>query len=89
MKERRSGIPEQGPETFLGKMSVIGENIGQSFPAHDLHRYAVRQTVSFVGPRAAKTVRTDFSSVRRRDNDRAHWHRHGAWFQKPRGERRS
>jgi hypothetical protein len=33
-----SRIPGQGPETFLFKMSVVGENIGQSFPAHDLHR---------------------------------------------------
>jgi hypothetical protein len=51
MKERRSGMPEQCPETLLLKMSVIGENIGQSFPAHDLHRYAVRQTVTLVRPR--------------------------------------
>jgi len=52
MKERRSGIPEQGLETFLLKMSVVGESIGQSLPGADLHRYAVRQAVSFVGPRA-------------------------------------
>ena len=32
-------------------MPVVGKNSGQSFPAHGLHRYAIRQAVSLVGRR--------------------------------------
>jgi hypothetical protein len=32
------GIPEQSAETFLLKMLVVGENIGQPFAAHGLYR---------------------------------------------------
>jgi hypothetical protein len=35
-------------EAFLFEMPVIGENFGQSFPIHRLHRYTVGQAVALV-----------------------------------------
>ncbi len=32
-----SGSPEDGAETFLIEMLVVGENFGQPFTAHGLH----------------------------------------------------
>jgi hypothetical protein len=42
-------IPEESPETLLLKMPVIGENLGQPFLAHRVHRNAINQAVAFVG----------------------------------------
>jgi hypothetical protein len=40
---------EEGAEAFLLEMAVVGENVGQAFPPHRLHRNAVRQAVTLVG----------------------------------------
>jgi hypothetical protein len=37
----RPGSAEQGAKAFLFKMPVVGENLGQPFPAHRLHRNAI------------------------------------------------
>jgi hypothetical protein len=50
-----SQIAEQRPEAFLLKMPVVGENFGQPFLAHRLHRNAVCQAVAFVGPRSVES----------------------------------
>jgi hypothetical protein len=44
-----SGIPEQGAETFLLKMPVVGQYVNQTFAPHGLHRNAIRETVALVG----------------------------------------
>ena len=41
---------KQRSKTFLLEMAVIREDIRQSFAAHRLHRNAIDQTISFVGP---------------------------------------
>ncbi len=43
------GSAEQHLEPFLLKVSIIGENVGQSFVAHRLHRNAISQAVAFIG----------------------------------------
>src|ERR1700733_3599557 len=50
-----SGIAEQRTKPFLFKMPIIGEDFTQSFLAHRLHRNAINQAVSFVGPRSVKS----------------------------------
>jgi hypothetical protein len=45
----KSGSAEKGAKPFLFKMPVVGENFGQTFPAHSLHRNTIDQTVTFVG----------------------------------------
>ncbi len=48
------GISEQGAEPFVLKVPVIGEDLGQPFLPHGLHRNAIAQTVPFIGPRSIK-----------------------------------
>lgn len=35
-------------------MVIIGQNLGEPFPSRGLHRYAIGQTVTLVGPRSIK-----------------------------------
>src|ERR1035438_5081891 len=51
VKAGKPGSAKQGAKTFLLKMPVVGENFGQPFPEHRLHRNAIRQAVALVGPR--------------------------------------
>jgi len=39
---------EERPEALLLEMPVVGEHVGQSFPAHGLHRDAVGEAITFV-----------------------------------------
>jgi hypothetical protein len=51
----RPQIAEQRTEAFLLKMPVVGENFGQPFLAHRLHRNAICQAVAFVRPRSVES----------------------------------
>ena len=46
------GNPEYGAETFLIEMLVVGQNLGQTFTAHGLHRNTVGEAVVFAPPPA-------------------------------------
>ena len=46
---RKTQSTEKGVKAFLLKMPVVGENFGQPFPPHRLHRNAIRQAVALVG----------------------------------------
>ena len=53
-------------------MPVVGKNSGQSFPAHDLHRYAIRQAISLVRPRAEQ-IETSVKRTIALRNDAHRW----------------
>ena len=52
---RTASRPKQRPEPFLLKMPVIREHVRKPFPAHRLHRDAIRQAVAFVRPSLVET----------------------------------
>ena len=45
-------ITKQRAKTLLLEVPVIGERFGQAFPAHRLHRNAIDQALTLVGPLA-------------------------------------
>src|SRR5258708_1590137 len=42
--------PEQCAESFLLEMPVVGQSFGDALAPHSLHRNAIRQAVTLVGP---------------------------------------
>ena len=51
---KKDGIPEQSAKTFLLKMAVVGQYVGQAFAPHGRHRNAVCEAIAFVGMAGVK-----------------------------------
>src|SRR2546423_14602628 len=56
-----SGLPEQRAQAFLLKMTIVRENLRQSFLAHGLHGDAIREAVAF-----ARAATVEFETCQER-----------------------
>ena len=54
MHDGRVSGAKQRPKPFLLKMVVVGEHVGQPFPAHGLHGNAIGEAVALVGTSGVK-----------------------------------
>jgi hypothetical protein len=45
---QKTGSAEKRAKAFLLEIPIVGENFGQPFPTHRLHRNAIREAVTLV-----------------------------------------